>query len=46
MRASKELDMEKKLRILDSDKVIIIHSEESEWAKRLAEGLKRELGLE
>jgi RNA polymerase subunit RPABC4/transcription elongation factor Spt4 len=45
MRASKELDMEKKVRIHDSDKVIIIHSEESEWAKRLAEGLKRELGL-
>ncbi|AJB42364.1 hypothetical protein TCARB_1318 [Thermofilum adornatum 1505] len=37
--------MVKKLRIHDSDKVIIIHSEESEWAKRLAEGLKRELGL-
>ena len=38
MLASKGLDMEKKLRIHDSDKVIIIHSEESEWAKRLAEG--------
>jgi len=45
MPSSKELDMEKKLRIHDSDKVVIIHSEESEWAKRLAEGLKRELGL-
>ncbi|WP_187148137.1 hypothetical protein [Thermofilum adornatum] len=45
MPASKELGMVKKLRIHDSDKVIIIHSEESEWAKRLAEGLKRELGL-
>jgi RNA polymerase subunit RPABC4/transcription elongation factor Spt4 len=46
MRASKALDKKEKLRIHDSDKVIIIHSEESEWAKRLAEGLKRELGLE
>ena len=45
MLASKVLDKEKKLRIHDSDKVIIIHSEESEWAKRLAEGLERELGL-
>jgi len=46
MVPSKELDKEKKLKIHDSDKVIIIHSEESDWAKRLAEGLKRELGLE
>jgi RNA polymerase subunit RPABC4/transcription elongation factor Spt4 len=46
MLASKVLNKEKKVRIYDSDKVIIIHSEESEWAKRLAEGLKRELGLE
>jgi len=45
MLASKVLDKEKKVRIHDSDRVIIIHSEESEWAKRLAEGLKRELGL-
>ncbi|MEM0039932.1 hypothetical protein [Thermofilum sp.] len=46
MRASKELGKEKKLRIHESDEVIIIHSEESDCAKRLAEGLKRELGLE
>jgi hypothetical protein len=46
MLSSKELDKEKKLRIYELDKVIIIHSEESEWAKRLAEELKRELGLE
>ena len=46
MLASKELDKKEKLRIHDSYRVIIIHSEESEWAKRLAEGLKRELGLE
>ncbi|AGT34628.1 MAG: hypothetical protein QXW42_09260 [Thermofilum sp.] len=46
MLASKELDKKEKLRIHESDKVIIIHSEESDWAKRLAEGLKRELGLE
>jgi RNA polymerase subunit RPABC4/transcription elongation factor Spt4 len=45
MRAFEELGKKEKLRIHDSDKVIIIHSEESEWAKRLAEGLKRELGL-
>jgi RNA polymerase subunit RPABC4/transcription elongation factor Spt4 len=45
MLASKVLDEEKKLRIHETGKVIIIHSEESEWAKRLAEGLKRELGL-
>jgi RNA polymerase subunit RPABC4/transcription elongation factor Spt4 len=45
MPAFKELAKKEKLRIHDSDKVIIIHSEESEWAKRLAEGLKRELGL-
>jgi len=46
MLSSKELDKKERLRIYELDKVIIIHSEESEWAKRLAEELKRELGLE
>ncbi|WP_288103546.1 hypothetical protein [Thermofilum sp.] len=46
MVASKELDKKEKLRIHESGNVIIIHSEESDWAKRLAEGLKRDLGLE
>jgi len=44
MQGIRKADREKR-EVKDADKLIIVYNPESEWAKRVAQGILRELGL-